>query len=303
MNVMGIVVYLLVVFVPALVFDGVVLATDVIDYSIRNTWGLAAFLGLLLLPGLAGYAAVKISDERPENAPTLWLARPGAIALAIVGPFAVVLSLYLIEYALGYSRIEWDPEVLLPQAPAAAGEDTQLPAPPLFILALGIIAQTLVALLLYAPFCLATEYGWRGYLLPQLLPSFGRLRAYLIVGFLWGAWFAPLFFMDAAGLLNPMDAISAAVRAIAFCVIFGALLGECARRTNGLVVGALVAGGFLGHSNGVFEEVFYSHAPPMTGPLGLISLGLWSAVTALVYVWPARAADVGDAGRVPSPGA
>lgn len=34
------------------------------------------------------------------------------------------------------------------------------------------------------------EYGWRGYLLPKLLPL-GELRASLLVGVIWGAWHFP----------------------------------------------------------------------------------------------------------------
>jgi membrane protease YdiL (CAAX protease family) len=34
------------------------------------------------------------------------------------------------------------------------------------------------------------EYGWRGYLLPKLLPL-GELRASLLVGVIWGVWHFP----------------------------------------------------------------------------------------------------------------
>jgi len=40
------------------------------------------------------------------------------------------------------------------------------------------------------------EYGWRGYLLPKLLPL-GELRASLIVGVIWGVWHFPNAFQEA----------------------------------------------------------------------------------------------------------
>lgn len=40
------------------------------------------------------------------------------------------------------------------------------------------------------------EYGWRGYLLPKLLPL-GELRASLLVGVIWGVWHFPNAFQEA----------------------------------------------------------------------------------------------------------
>jgi membrane protease YdiL (CAAX protease family) len=40
------------------------------------------------------------------------------------------------------------------------------------------------------PFTLGEEYGWRGYLLPRLLPL-GEIRATLLVSLIWGPWHVP----------------------------------------------------------------------------------------------------------------
>lgn len=39
------------------------------------------------------------------------------------------------------------------------------------------------------------EFGWRGYSLDPLLNRFGILRGSVILGFIWGIWHLPLFFM------------------------------------------------------------------------------------------------------------
>jgi len=39
------------------------------------------------------------------------------------------------------------------------------------------------------------EFGWRGYSLDPLLKRFGILRGSAILGFIWGIWHLPLFFM------------------------------------------------------------------------------------------------------------
>jgi len=39
------------------------------------------------------------------------------------------------------------------------------------------------------------EFGWRGFSLDPLLQRFGTLRGSIILGFIWGIWHLPLFFM------------------------------------------------------------------------------------------------------------
>lgn len=43
---------------------------------------------------------------------------------------------------------------------------------------------------------LAEEQGWRGYVLEPLLEKWGKLRASLIISFLWLLWHMPLFFIE-----------------------------------------------------------------------------------------------------------
>jgi Type II CAAX prenyl endopeptidase Rce1-like len=66
----------------------------------------------------------------------------------------------------------------------------------------GAIALTFGSVLTFGE-----EYGWRGYLLPKLLPL-GEVKAAIVVGLIWGPWHAPML---AAGLnyssVNPLAAI------------------------------------------------------------------------------------------------
>ncbi|MBB3696856.1 CPBP family intramembrane metalloprotease [Flammeovirga yaeyamensis] len=39
------------------------------------------------------------------------------------------------------------------------------------------------------------EYGWRGFLLPNLAESLGKVKAMIIVGIVWALWHAPIVYM------------------------------------------------------------------------------------------------------------
>lgn len=45
------------------------------------------------------------------------------------------------------------------------------------------------------PTMFGEEYGWRGYLLPALSQNYSKLWATLIVGFVWGIWHIPSYYL------------------------------------------------------------------------------------------------------------
>ncbi len=64
---------------------------------------------------------------------------------------------------------------------------------------ISIIAQIAQAFTIAIPINMVAtfgeEFGWRGYLLPRLLPR-GPVAATLVVGIIWGVWHAPVIALD-----------------------------------------------------------------------------------------------------------
>jgi uncharacterized protein len=109
--------------------------------------------------------------------------------------------------------------------------------------------QTLVLVqlgwLLIAPginaiFAFGEEWGWRGFLLPKLLPL-GQWPALVLTGTLWGIWYSPVVLLGYNFPLHPKFGV---LLMTIFCVIFGVLLGWL-RLATGSVWPAAIGHGAL----------------------------------------------------------
>jgi membrane protease YdiL (CAAX protease family) len=109
----------------------------------------------------------------------------------------------------------------LRQAMLQNGGASLLQQVPLGTIALVIVLTLPLQALLISPLTFGEEWGWRGYLLPQLLPL-GQWPALVISGVLWGLWHTPLLLM---GFDYPQHRVLGVLLLTAFCVIIGTLLG------------------------------------------------------------------------------
>ncbi|HEX2993644.1 MAG TPA: CPBP family intramembrane glutamic endopeptidase [Anaerolineales bacterium] len=94
---------------------------------------------------------------------------------AILTPFLVLLCTYGIIWAAGLGHLDLT---------ALAGSGSIL----------GTVFNLLISLIISMILVFGEEIGWRGYLLPHLLPL-GRTRALLLSGLLHGIWHLPIMLL------------------------------------------------------------------------------------------------------------
>jgi len=104
---------------------------------------------------------------------------------------------------------------------AAPGGKDILGLAPLSTIALVIIVTLPLQALLICWINFGEEYGWRGYLLPQLLPL-GQWPALLLSGAIWGFWHTPLILM---GFDYPQHRVLGVLLITLFGMIVGVILG------------------------------------------------------------------------------
>ena len=139
-----------------------------------------------------------------------------------------------------------------------------------------VIASVLVAPLVNALLAFGEEWGWRGWLLPRLLPL-GLWPALLLSGVIWGGWHAPLTLL---GYNYPRLGPWAALMFIGFCVVSGVLLGWL-RLRSGSVWPAVVAHGSINATAGYPVLFGSAQDPPDLAVAGLIGVVGWVVLALL----------------------
>ena len=125
---------------------------------------------------------------------------------------------------------------MIREAMASAAGGNSVPAE--LIVAIQILLALTLAPFINVLFALGEELGWRGFLLPHLMP-FGQWKAILIGGIIWGVWHAPVI---AQGLNYPGYPILGIFMMIVFCILLGTIFSWLYLNTKSPWVAALAHG-------------------------------------------------------------
>ena len=115
---------------------------------------------------------------------------------------------------------------------------TQLPISPGLLVLVQIGQALIFGPLINIIFTMGEELGWRGFLLPKLLPL-GQWKALLVSGAIWGIWHAPAIVQ---GHNYPDHPILGILLMIVFCILLGIIIGWMYLNTRSPWVAALAHG-------------------------------------------------------------
>lgn len=195
--------------------------------GLKTRFAVIFVVGMMLMPALSAFIVTRWVRPPPGGVvaftglhprPRQWryylAAWLGIAAITIAAPFVgALLGKYPLDLHLSGMR------ALLEANPKGAQVLEKMPLALLVVVQMG--SGLLVAPLFNSPATFGEEFGWRGYLLPSLLPL-GQWKALLIHGVIWGLWHAPVIAMGHNYPSHPRLGI---LLMVLFCTLIGLLMG------------------------------------------------------------------------------
>jgi membrane protease YdiL (CAAX protease family) len=235
--------------------------------------GAVAVLPTMLTPMIAALIMrIFVSKEGVKGSLGL-LRSPKYFLAALIVPAVFVSAVVLLVQALGLGEFRWSEANWF------------------------VYLMLLVIALPVTLFTFGEEYGWRGYLLPRLLPL-GEIRASVLLGVIWGVWHLPLLL---AGLNYPGVNVFLAI--IIFTFVTVALSFTYTWFYVASSGSVLVAAVFHASTN-QFSDTFW--VPPLLSGVNpfapsVVSAVLIFALVVVVYKLFRRTVDVKDSERFVRP--
>ncbi len=198
-------------------------------HGLRVPWAGALLAGQMFMPAVA--TGIVTHLRRPaagvRRATGLRWGAAGTrwgwyYAAAWLGVPLLVIAALFVSAAFGLYHMDLADfsgyRALLDATPRAKAALDRLPIGALVGLQLLLIP---LAPIINGLFTFGEEWGWRGYLLPALLPL-GQWRALIATGAIWGLWHAPILLLGYNYPLHPTLGVGLF---IVFCVLLGVLFG------------------------------------------------------------------------------
>ena len=195
-------------------------------------------------------------------------------ALVIPAAFAVI---YALTWLVGLATPDWQLHTLR-QSLMAKGIDTANMPDSRLVLPAILLASLVMGPVVNGLFGFGEEFGWRGYLLPKLMPL-GRWKAYTLVGIVWGLWHAPLIL---AGFNYPGFPVLGVLGMVGMTTTLGIYINEMTLRHRSSILAGWMHGAFNGQFYGLWRILFPTAHPLLGGVTGLVGMLVWATLGLVV---------------------
>lgn len=181
-------IFLSITFLPAWVLFSLPFLFQHTGEETAGMIGLASWSLAMWMPGLGAILAAKSEGKKPISDLRLNSLGDKKIYLwAWLVPILTSAAAGVVAWLLGWGEMDISFSAAK-ESLQGLSETPNMNIP--LLIGLQIAASFTLAPLINTVFALGEELGWRGYLLPKLLPL-GQVPAMLVSGAIWGIWHAP----------------------------------------------------------------------------------------------------------------
>jgi uncharacterized protein len=150
------------------------------DGDVPVLWAQLVIAAVMWVPAAAAVITTRfITKEKLSSTGLRFGSWKPYLVSALLFP-ALFILIYLLTWALGLGQPDWQMSTIMAQMAAQGADMTGTPPPQTMLLILFFVS-IFAAIWINSLFGFGEEWGWRGYLLPRLMPL-GKVKAYLLLG-------------------------------------------------------------------------------------------------------------------------
>jgi uncharacterized protein len=292
----GITSFLLITFGITYLLEGILILSGFRVTQVPAAVGQYVILGAMWVPALATLITVRfVTHEKVSSTwPRFGRSWKPYLVTALLVPLTFVV-IYMLTWVLGLGYPDWHLTQFFGMIATTGVDMSTAPAPGLLLGAL-FFGSLLPGPLFNSIFGLGEEWGWRGYLLPRLMPL-GKWKAYLLIGVIWGLWHAPLI---AIGFNYPGHPFLGILFMVLLTTVLGIYMNELTLRYQSGILAGWIHGVFNSQSYGIWRMLLFANVDPLwAGVTGVVGLVVLLIVGLATVQWGKRA----DSHQPPIPAA
>ena len=279
LNRKGIISFLLITFGITYLMEGILILSGFRVTLVPAVIGQYTIMIAMWVPALATFITTRfITKEKLSS--TLFSFGPSIkpyLFTALAVPVAFIIT-YLLTWALGLGKPDWQLTSFF-ELIASTGADMSTAPSPSVILTLLFVISLFAAPFINSIAAFGEEWGWRGYLLPRLMPL-GKWKAYLLVGVIWGLWHAPLI---AIGFNYPGMPVLGILMMILLTTALGIFINEMTLHYQSAILAGWIHGVFNSQAYGIWRMLLFAGTNPVLGGItGLVGIAVITLMGLLV---------------------
>jgi len=264
----GIFSFLLITFGVTYLLEGILILTGFRITQIPAAAGQFVVMIAMWVPAAATLVTVRFITHEKVSSTGLRFGPSWKpyIVTALIIPVSFIL-IYLLTWALGFGQPDWRLTSFFSMVAATGVDMSSAPSPTVLLLAL-FFSSLILTPFINSILGFGEEWGWRGYLLPRLMPL-GKWKAYLLLGMIWGLWHAPLILI---GFNYPGYPILGILLMILFTTALSIYINEMTLYYESAILAGWIHGIFNSQAYGIWRILFADTNPLLGGVTGLTGI-------------------------------